>query len=449
MTLTEARPELDVADGDYAGTDTPLFGMIREDVKALVAATFPAKPPSQWFDDPRLKGPTPLTVTNDGRVYGHIATWRQSHIGMAGGIRPPRSRSKYAFFATGALETAEGKMVNVGQVTLTGGHAPLEASVPEAVAHYDNTDSAVMDVAIGEDRTGVWVAGALRPDVDEHRIRATRASSVSGDWRPINGSLELVAVCAVNVPGFPIPRARVAGGQPVALVAAGTEDLAYVSILDRAGIDIKRGISLGMRRVDERVKRVEQALLASSQTQTRQVDTAIKRARKITAAGRTTTKTPRRARTRPVVEADQGASSLEVRRADLRTRVRPSDTSAPSVATPTKLRSRVHADVEWGGDMMPIEASVVDCRSIALRNRIRGGVQATATKAWNAKTREGAAKKGQALPEGGFPIRDKTDLAKAIKAYGRAKNKPAAKRHIKKRARALGATKALPEDWKK
>jgi hypothetical protein len=34
------------------------------------------------------------------------------------------------------------------------------------------------------------------------------ASDVSGDWRRIGGNLELVAVLAVNVPGFPKIRVR-------------------------------------------------------------------------------------------------------------------------------------------------------------------------------------------------------------------------------------------------
>jgi hypothetical protein len=61
--------------------------------------------------------------------------------------------------------------------------------------------------------------------------------------------------------------------------------------------------------------------------------------------------------------------------------------------------------------------------------------------------RKDAAKKGAALPDGSFPINNKEDLKKAIKAFGRAKDKPKAKRHIIKRARALDATDLLPGDW--
>jgi hypothetical protein len=82
------------------------------------------------------------------------------------------------------------------------------------------------DVAAGEDAFGIWVAGALRPDATPEQVRALRASAPSGDWRPIGGRLELVAVCQVNVPGFPVARACVASGSLTALVAAGARPLA-------------------------------------------------------------------------------------------------------------------------------------------------------------------------------------------------------------------------------
>lgn len=64
------------------------------------------------------------------------------------------------------------------------------------------------------------------------------------------------------------------------------------------------------------------------------------------------------------------------------------------------------------------------------------------------KTRERSADRGEALPDGSFPIRDAADLRRAIKAYGRAKDKPRAKRHIIKRAKALDKTNLLPDTWR-
>lgn len=58
------------------------------------------------------------------------------------------------------------------------------------------------------------------------------------------------------------------------------------------------------------------------------------------------------------------------------------------------------------------------------------------------------AKRGLALPDGSYPIRDVGDLRNAIQAYGLGKNKPAARAHIIKRARALGRADLIPDNWK-
>jgi hypothetical protein len=201
------------------------------DLEPLAASGFlksdiPMTPPADWFKDPCLTKPTPLTVDDNGRIYGHIAAWNVNHIGLPRATKPPRSRSKYAYFHTGVLRTEAGTDVPVGQLTLAGGHAPLNADAASAAKHYDDTASAVADIHVGEDQYGIWCAGSLRPGLDEMQIRALRASAPSGDWRPINGSLELVAICQVNVPGFPTARAMIASGKVLALVAAGASYMA-------------------------------------------------------------------------------------------------------------------------------------------------------------------------------------------------------------------------------
>ena len=70
-----------------------------------------------------------------------------------------------------------------------------------------------------------------------------------------------------------------------------------------------------------------------------------------------------------------------------------------------------------------------------------------AARSFSTKERERLAKSGKALPDGSYPIVTKQDLRNAIQAYGRASNKARAKRHIVKRAKALGATSMLPGDW--
>lgn len=68
---------------------------------------------------------------------------------------------------------------------------------------------------------------------------------------------------------------------------------------------------------------------------------------------------------------------------------------------------------------------------------------------FSAKERKSLSKKGEALPDGSFPIRNSQDLKDAIKSYGRAKDPERAKRWIKRRAKELKLEKLLPDDWKK
>jgi hypothetical protein len=203
-----------------AGLEPPPFA---EQVTAA-ATEAPPRPSTAWFSDPKLSVPTPITVDNSGRVYGHAAQWGQCHIGFADlCVTPPREES-HPYFMTGEILTAEGRRVAVGQITLGTGHAAMHLSSGQAAEHYDNTGVAVADVVVGNDAHGIWVAGAVRPEAEEYRVRQLRsAGQVSGDWRRIGGQLRLVGLLAVNVPGFPVPRlqARVAAGVPLSVVAAG------------------------------------------------------------------------------------------------------------------------------------------------------------------------------------------------------------------------------------
>lgn len=191
---------------------------------ALTAAAIPTAPPEAWFKDPQLTGPTALVVEDDGRVYGHIAAWGTCHIGQVGKcVEPPASPSNYAYFRTGALQTAEGTSVAVGHLTMGTGHAGPRDSANAAAEHYDNTGTVFADVAAGEDAYGIWVAGSLRPGITPEQVRVARSAPISGDWRTIRGSLELVGALAVNVPGFPVPRPQglLASGEVKSLQASG------------------------------------------------------------------------------------------------------------------------------------------------------------------------------------------------------------------------------------
>jgi hypothetical protein len=198
-------------------------------LRAVTASAGVWKPPAAWFADPKLSLPTPITVTDDGRIYGHAAQWGSCHIGQDDVCVQPPHEDAHPYYRTGEVACEDGSRVAVGQITVGTGHAPLHLGASPAAEHYDNTGAAVADVAVGNDAHGIWVAGSVRPGADPLRVYELQAAGqVSGDWRRIGGSLRLVGLLAVNVPGFPVPkmRARVASGEPQALVAAGRPTVA-------------------------------------------------------------------------------------------------------------------------------------------------------------------------------------------------------------------------------
>lgn len=170
----------------------------------------PVEPPKAWFENPNFKQATPLHITDEGQVYGHLASWNACHLGSPAGeavcVMAPRSRSGYAYFHTGAVKTAEGELIATGHLTMDGNHAGPGLTAGATMAHYDNTTKTWADVRVGEDAYGIWVAGALRPQVTPAEVRTLRASPLSGDWRRVGRSLELMIGLSVNGPGFAIPR---------------------------------------------------------------------------------------------------------------------------------------------------------------------------------------------------------------------------------------------------
>jgi hypothetical protein len=188
-------------------------------------------PPAHAFADPVLPELTALTLDEHSipgyiEITGHLAGWGTCHVGFAGQcVTPPKSRFDYGYFNVGAVRAQDAgavKVVAAGHITMgEGGHAGMGLSADDAAAFYDNVNTVVADVAAGEDAFGIWVHGVIRRSATPEQVDALRAAPLSGDWRTIDGSLELVAALAVNSGGFPIPRARVASGAPLALVAAG------------------------------------------------------------------------------------------------------------------------------------------------------------------------------------------------------------------------------------
>lgn len=210
--------------GIWPGQESGKRAHSTEGVAMSLTAAGPSVKPAAAFRIPEPKVPTPLTIEEDGTIYGHLAVWGVCHIGIQDVCTvAPHSSTNYAFFRTGTVVTDEGRIA-VGQITMGTGHAGLRANSKDAVAHYDHTGTAVADIVAIDGNVGVWTCGMVRPGATQEQIDALQAAALSGDWRRTANGLELVAALAVNVPGFPIPRTSLAASADTgqeSLVAAG------------------------------------------------------------------------------------------------------------------------------------------------------------------------------------------------------------------------------------
>ena len=116
--------------------------------------------------------------------------------------------------------------------------------------------------------------------------------------------------------------------------------------------------------------------------------------------------------------------------------------------------SKAHAYVKADGDVTMLKGlAMIEVKGdkvttpVPVIAALKAFFPTIAKKDFTQEERDKAAKSGAAMKDGSYPINDKGDIENAIKLYGRAKNKAAAKRHIVKRAKALGATDLLPDDW--
>jgi len=196
---------------------------------ALLASSASEPYNSAFFARRELLGPTPLTVNRDtGEVYGHFGQWGECHIGKMAETgmctTVPQTKHGYDYFHVGEVITDQGPLP-IGKITIGQGHYTGKGW-RGAVEHYDRTGSIVAVVRAYEDDWGGQFAGQLRRGVQPEQVdELMAAGQVSGDWRMLNGNLELVHILGVNVGGFPkkrlSPVVGMVAGRQVSLVAAG------------------------------------------------------------------------------------------------------------------------------------------------------------------------------------------------------------------------------------
>lgn len=199
------------------------------DAVAASAAALLEHAPAEWYEHPgdlllpidHEDARLPV-VTDEGRVYGRLASWDDCHISFPNYCQQPwRSQTAYAYHRITPVEAIDGDgqlvRVRAGALAVQGGHFPTSGEHARnwqgAQAHYDDPSSCAAYVVTGEDEDGIWFAGALRPEATPEQVGLLRRHQLSGDWRRIGG-MELVGMCSVVVPGFVRSVAMVASGAP-------------------------------------------------------------------------------------------------------------------------------------------------------------------------------------------------------------------------------------------
>jgi hypothetical protein len=224
-------------------------------------ASFQVAPSRDWFNDPKLVGPTALTVQADGRVFGHLAQWGICHTGIGNAcVSAPKSVTNYGYFKTGEVICDNGESIAIGKITLGAGHASPQWGIKPSQEHYDSSATCAAVVNAGEDQYGIWIAGSLVPDLSEEEAAELRRSPLSGDWRRVSGNLELIAALAVNTPGFPI--VRTAEGQQTTLLAAGIIGTDIEPVPEQPAEDKKERFAQLINKIDreQRQKRLSRVM---------------------------------------------------------------------------------------------------------------------------------------------------------------------------------------------
>jgi len=181
-----------------------------------------------------------LTVTDDGRVYGHIAAHDVCHLGIPGVcMTAPVDLVGFDQFHRYPVMGSDGEPIAVGRLTYGGGkfahacsccrgsddHACNALSMGGAIAHHDQMTT-VAYVRAWEDaaNNAIRISGVLAEGVTADQIKALARGRVSGDWRAYGTDLALTEILVLSRerPGFPLPRGRMANQRMMALTAAGT-----------------------------------------------------------------------------------------------------------------------------------------------------------------------------------------------------------------------------------
>jgi hypothetical protein len=182
-------------------------------------ASGPAVMRAAYFEPIDATQPVKFTITDDGRIMGHLFTWNACHRSFLGRCERPERQSEFPDFHTGETALDNGERLRTGVITFADLHAPDgQLTADELTTLMEHTGVQLGPVRLHADAFGVQACGQVFDDVDPTQVARALAGYPSGDWRKINGTWRLFGLHVVNTPGYPMYEE--ADGAPLRLVAS-------------------------------------------------------------------------------------------------------------------------------------------------------------------------------------------------------------------------------------
>lgn len=195
VMLPEATAEPRVAASGSGSTDAARSA--RRLLRRVAAG--PATRPAEWFAPRTYDRYTPWTITDEGRIMGHLAGWNACHRAHTARCEKPDYQTTFDEFHTGWVALDNGERLRVGVITHVDGHL-------NTAAEYDRVASdpacQIGVTRLHADKWGIQMSGAVHPDVGPEQIARALASAPSGDWRGPAGARRLFGIALVNTPGY-------------------------------------------------------------------------------------------------------------------------------------------------------------------------------------------------------------------------------------------------------
>ena len=188
----------------------------------------------------------PLTLTDDGALYGHATLRYRCHGSFEMCITPPDYGGDLSRFLIG---DATGTGIPTGPLVLDTSHGVDDQGRVKSSEWLANTGMTVADVSAGFDAHGMWIAGRVRPGITDRELAALRGSGLSAEWHPIGGKLRCVGVLAVNASAYTVQRVVTnERGIAAALFTLGATCCGETKSIDDRVATLERALAAVMRR---------------------------------------------------------------------------------------------------------------------------------------------------------------------------------------------------------